>query len=1124
MSDKQLLPSERFVNAKNIALYINSELTGEKNILKPDRADNLFDFSIKFEEERNNSSKFCLYGKVESKWSDSTNLKIDFRIGDSTTNVGTGSTSNNYPFWLYDKDSGVSATSWSFVSKPLDLSNGDLSKNIYGKKKAQYFFPFELDLNSITNSNKSIFIKIKDIVVGAFCEKEFPFLYFNEDGNILEYGNETAEILDDGNIIEINNNYPFFYDRHWIRREIEPTGPPFVYFTQSSITFTEGDPNQPDFTNNKIIQFEVALNKPPIGIEKIKLSVLYGLNENENQYTNVTVPQDVQFDLSSIEWNSGSTVQTVSIKLNDDFYVEKLERLSLKIVPLLGVLPDPEKPQILSIYIQDNDIPSTVTFDIPSYQFTEPRQDINPLIIPIKLNFDRKLLVPNQSLEIYVDSNQTTCLSTFGFLNPNGTGYIDSKVVNFNMNDLSYTTDFYFVSGRADDLQTTITLRLRNFTSNVVPGTIGQSNDVKFVLYVDKNIDKNYVQVNIPFNKTKGQAVLRSVYNHIQNSNQYQSFGLKDYTTSLETFYSSSAGNLIPNTSVLGIAQSEYRKLIFEDFFKINIKNLGNRIIFNGHTYDNGDTLSIDVYSGFSSSVSSNQFIYDGNNFILKLPANENFLYFDGLNVQTNSYGLNLSGASIWGFQKCKFEITIENKTYNYPPNIDPNSSYFKATNLLNNKIYKGTFDNDASNFKFDEIFYVDAGNDNKKEIYYSTTQLKNVNSQIQFDVGTITVIDYNLLGQETGSHEETGVLNTVSNYSGGTLFYSPNNIYYPGVVIIPKPSFFYDSTDNKQNSDSKIFLSKEIPILENSFTLGPPFQNNPSYIPFLYPCTNYTVNLDNNSYINTNEFDFGQLFVQAGYYTRTINLSVQDDSFVAATTAFDGNISSNIQNGFLYNWTQANINTKNTAIIEIINDGIVPVTILNNTIYPNEKLWLSEFQIPLPNNSLIKNVVTSLDQLVLNLPTNYAFLRTSNNFEINKFSKSKYIIQFRNFALYNDSDGSFTNKIVNKGLQVEKNAYIDVSGSAPSYPLNKFYLLSIFNSHVFLNYRNNSWICDPTILGINLRSNQNPNLLFVVNGFIATASVNSVLKGLIFSSSPISSIGNICSDNGVPHVITNQI
>ena len=51
MSDKQLLPSKDYVNAKNIALYINSELSGEKNILKPDKADNLFDMSTKFEEK-----------------------------------------------------------------------------------------------------------------------------------------------------------------------------------------------------------------------------------------------------------------------------------------------------------------------------------------------------------------------------------------------------------------------------------------------------------------------------------------------------------------------------------------------------------------------------------------------------------------------------------------------------------------------------------------------------------------------------------------------------------------------------------------------------------------------------------------------------------------------------------------------------------------------------------------------------------------------------------------------------------------------------------------------------------------------------------------------------------------
>ena len=1131
MSDKQLLPSKDYVNAKNIALYINSELSGEKNILKPDKADNLFDMSIKFEEERNASAKFCLYGKVESKWGNCNNLQLNFRIGDSSTNLGTGLTNNSYPFWFYDKSSSLSATSWNSVSKSLDFSNGDLSKNLYGKKKGQYFFPFELDLNYITNSNKSIYVKINDIVNSLYCEQEFPFLYFNEESKILEYGSEIAQILDDGNVIEINNNYPFFYDRHWLRREIEPTGPPFVYFPQSSLTFAEGDPNQPDFINNKIIQFDVALSKPPRGVERIKLSVVYGLDENFNEYTNVTVPQDVQFNFSNIEWNStsASTVQTLQLKLNDDFYVEKLERLTLQIVPILGVLPDPEKAQMMSIYIQDNDIPSTVTFNSQSYQFIEPRQDIQPLVIPITLNLDRKLLVPNQSLELYIDDAETDCLSTFGFLDPNSTAYTNFHKVEFNQVDLSYSTNFYFISRRSDDLQTKITLRLRNFTSNVVPGNLNQSNDNKFVLYVDKNIDKNYVQINIPYDKINGTAVLRSVFNKPQSASDYNNVGLyNDYITNLQTSDYSSSGTIPANTEITGVTEPYLlRKLVFEDFFKINIKNLGERIIFDGHTYDNGDTLSVDVYSGFSTSVSSGQFIYDGSQFILKLPANQNFAYFEGLNTQVNLFGLNLSGASIWGFQKANYQIEIQNKTYNYIPSVSPTNDDFKTTNLLTSKIYNGIFIN--NDYKFEESFYVNAGNDNKKEVYYTTTQLENLNTQIEFKTAT-------------KSNNKTSVTDEVLNYSApysvpstNNMYFSPNKIYYPGIIIIPKGSFLPKAfLLDDASTFSRIFLNKDVVGIENGFNTAS--TTNPIILSF--PCSDYTIPLDPNAISNTNTFDFGQLIVQAGYYSRTVTTSygsnsstVTTDSFVAATKNFSSNTPSWLKNGFLYTWSQANINTKNQAVIEIVNEGVIPVKILDTIINPREKLWLSEYAISTSNSGgLVKNVVTTLDQLVLILPTNYNFKRNIDVVtQLNKFTTSKYKISFLNFVLYNESNGLPSNKIINQNIPTEKDAKIQIANGVPRYIPQTFYLTSVFNSNVLVNARLRvtqppQFVCNPTILDVaTLSLDPNYKKSFIVHGFIATASVNSAIKIIEFRSEPLSDWGPSCSDNGITWIKSND-
>jgi len=661
-----------------------------------------------------------------------------------------------------------------------------------------------------------------------------------------------------------------------------------------------------------------------------------------------------------------------------------------------------------------------------------------------------------------------------------------------------------------------------------VPGNLNQSNDNKFVLYVDKNIDKNYVQINIPFDKQSGKAVLRSVFNKPLDPNYYNKFGsYKDYITKLQTFDGSSFGNILANTIITGNIQPyKFRDLVFEDFFKINIKNLGGRIVFDGNTYDNGDTLSLNVYSGFSTSVSSGQFIYDGSQFILKLPANDNFEYFEGFpGIGSNILGLNLSGASIWGFQKVNYQIEIQNQTYNYIPSVSPTNDDFKTTNLLTIKIYNGIFRN--NNYNFEESFYVNAGNDNKKEVYYTTTQLQNLNTQIEFKTEEI--------------NKEISITNEVANYSAPysipkpyNLYFSPNKIYYPGIVIIPKGSVIPAGfSPDDASTSAKIFLNKDVVGIENDFNTAS--TTNPNILSF--PCSDYTIPLDPNAILNTNTFDFGQLIVQAGYYLKTftdVNANPQTntiDSFVAATKYFSSNTPSWLKNGFLYTWSQANINTKNQAVIEIVNEGVIPVKILDTIINPREKLWLSEYAISTSNSGgLVKNVVTPLDQLVLKLPTNYNFKRTINNVTLNKFTTSKYKVSFLNFVLYNESDGLPSNKIINQTIPpFEIIANINIAGGAPRFNEERFYLTSVFNNRVLVNTRLRLtqpplFVCDPTILNVRVLS-QDPNInkSFIVHGFIATASNTAARKAIGFSAIPVSQRGPSCSDNGITWIKSND-
>ena len=43
-------------------------------------------------------------------------------------------------------------------------------------------------------------------------------MFYDLDGNPVKFGSQTADVDEDGNITEIDNDFPFLYDRHWINQ------------------------------------------------------------------------------------------------------------------------------------------------------------------------------------------------------------------------------------------------------------------------------------------------------------------------------------------------------------------------------------------------------------------------------------------------------------------------------------------------------------------------------------------------------------------------------------------------------------------------------------------------------------------------------------------------------------------------------------------------------------------------------------------------------------------------------------------------------------------------------------------------------------------------------------------
>ncbi len=1031
---KNLLTSKRYFNAKKEDQFINNELVSETNLLKPQSAKNIFDFNLKFEEERNASFKFCLYGPIESKWGDCENLKIDFYIGDSSFNEDAD-LNVKYVFWSYDKSTNQSGFSTSLLTRTLDgTQNGSLSRNLYGKRKGNYFYPFELDINLITPTSKSIFLKILDPLKNLYDDLEIPFLYFDEEGEILRFGQETAEILDSGEIIEINNNYPFFYDRHWIRREIEPIGPNFIYFVEDSKFVTEGG-SDPDILENKVIPIEISMTGPSkSGLERAKVEILYGLDENLNEYTTVKVPQESLFNSNYVSWeNIGEDpLKIFNIQVVDDFEIEKTERLTLKLTPIFGLLPDKERSQIMSIYFEDNDKPSRIYFETSFVNFYEPRQDDNFVTIPIVVKLDKKLIYKNQSLDIFIDQDLTDCESVFGFEDPNNPfgingGLIPSTKIELNKTDLTYSVNLIFFGKKIQDIERKIVLKMNNLTAGISQLSLNPNQSPDFTIFVNKQLDDNFITITIPYDTVKGYGVLRNVYNAPDAS--YLATGQKfgsDFTTKLSLYDQININDLIISNASY---QNNIKQLVFEKEFEIQINNLGNNMVFDNKLYRINDSLTIKIDPNFTSTVSSNV-TYDGAAFKIKLPANNIFI--------GTANGIN------WGYKTLLYKIFIKNNTFNYPSDLPSVDQDFYNTNIIKKDVCIGTL-NANGNYDFaDYLNNVIAGNAGNLINYNLITQLSKVESQI--DYGDIAI-------------------NQIESYSSQSTEFTINDLYFNGAVIIPKRLVFITNqspVNIQKSTQSVIFLAKDIVLDVNDLTIVNDGLGNTNT---LLPVSNLIFPYPFVGQSELVKYKFGKLFVQSGYNILNVSNVGPTDSFIAKVINPSLNASSAAGDfNSLFSWDNANLNTKIHAVIEIENDGVIAIDFEGNRIEPTQKIWITEIPLSskIPN---VINIVKPLADLEIELPTNSNYNSSltlivsaggfSQIIPVNKFLNAKYKISFLNFKIYN-ANGIYANKIFNHNISVNDTVNYTLmynpAGGQIVYLETKKFLRTVYSPNVLVN------------------------------------------------------------------------
>lgn len=565
---KILLGSEDVVIRDNEDEFLNIELSRIAKEVKPDNVNNDFDLADRYVKERNESLKFCVYGTIESKYSDVVNMVMEV------------STSDNDTLFTPKKFSG-STISKTISIKTIPLSKkGSLSKNVYGKEKASYFFLFEIGkdeldtkLETIRNSGKipktdKIIIKIDDPVRKVFDFIEIPFIFYDENGEFIQYGTRTTEINDDGSQSEINNDFPFFYDRHWIKTNIVPSKLASVSFKDTGTILII-----PENITGGTLSAVVTLDfHSKLGRE----SATVVLDSDET----VRDPNsDFTFVPQTLNWSAGDIEKTFDVGIIDDKFVESNEKLSFKLTNVTNAQLNKESDGQLTVEIRNEDIPSIINFRTPPLTISESAGTVM-----FEVYFDKPIEVSGQFVDVVIDMTGTTAVleQDFNMGASNRPGVSNKKLL-FKEGDTGGTFSINIIDDLKYDLDKTLTLRLENPSQNIA---IGGQTPTATIIITDSMV-KNFTRYIFPANSQNGSGVFR--VNRKVPSEQYE--------------WSTSSNDAAFTSSFP---------------FTIEVFNLGESIVFDGKVVEGSgfpESKNLVISKNFVTGMTSPLFF--------DLPANE---------------------------------------------------------------------------------------------------------------------------------------------------------------------------------------------------------------------------------------------------------------------------------------------------------------------------------------------------------------------------------------------------------------------------------------------------------------------------------------------------------------------
>lgn len=268
---KKILLGEKDIMSKdNEDLFLNINLNSTFSELRDNTYTNVFDVEKQFKKERNASRDFRIYGLIDSTAVDCDNLQLYIYSHSGISGLNTFVTSTNSSSLVYNE------------------------VNAFGKRRGKYL----IELTGYTED--FVFIKILSNNLNFKDQIYSQQLIFRDtDGLFVDYGTKTIDIDENGNTFEINNDFYFLYNKHWIKKDLliieeKPAKvslkglsdvgqiteiPSFTLFTAlAEAFFTLNDATTILADNPNIVSslypMTVYLDKPsPFGLEKVDLKI-----------------------------------------------------------------------------------------------------------------------------------------------------------------------------------------------------------------------------------------------------------------------------------------------------------------------------------------------------------------------------------------------------------------------------------------------------------------------------------------------------------------------------------------------------------------------------------------------------------------------------------------------------------------------------------------------------------------------------------------------------------------------------------------------------------------------------------------------------------------------------------